>query len=271
MHSDDVARQYGFRAALVPGVTVYGYLCAPVVSRFGSRWLESGNAQVRFLSPAYDGEWLIVREAADARHDAGRLVVTCENESGRGLARLEAGTAECLQAADAAALLPAGPSPRVRPEATWDAMVAGTPLPTLAWQPAPADNAEWCRSGEADDAPYRDGPRPIVHPGLVLRQANAVLKNAFVLPAWIHVSSRIVHHAGVRTGDDCEVRAVPEDKWRRNGHDYARLHVAIVRDRAVVATIRHTVIFRPAAAPMAGSGPVSGNAGAPPDPGAEKG
>src|SRR6056297_3217229 len=40
IHNDDIARRYGFEGALVPGMTVYGYLTHPLVARFGERWLS---------------------------------------------------------------------------------------------------------------------------------------------------------------------------------------------------------------------------------------
>jgi len=35
IHDDEVARQYGFRGGLVPGVTVYAYLTHPLVEAWG--------------------------------------------------------------------------------------------------------------------------------------------------------------------------------------------------------------------------------------------
>ena len=42
IHSDEVARRYGFRGGLVPGVTVYAYLVHPALKAWGARWLEEG-------------------------------------------------------------------------------------------------------------------------------------------------------------------------------------------------------------------------------------
>src|SRR5215510_14042206 len=50
IHDEQIARQYGFRGALVPGVTVYAYLTHPLVDAFGAAWLERGTANVRFLA-----------------------------------------------------------------------------------------------------------------------------------------------------------------------------------------------------------------------------
>ena len=61
-----------------------------------------------------------------------------------------------------------------------------------------------------DELPlYRAGAAPVLHPGLVLRQANLVLRNRFTLPAWIHTGSRIAFHAAARAGEVFEVRAIP--------------------------------------------------------------
>ena len=45
IHSDDIARRFGFTGALVPGVTVFGHLAWPLTQRFGERWLprQLGN------------------------------------------------------------------------------------------------------------------------------------------------------------------------------------------------------------------------------------
>ena len=56
IHDEQIARDYGFRGALVPGVTVYAYLTHPLVEAFGAAWLERGTANVRFVKPIHDGE-----------------------------------------------------------------------------------------------------------------------------------------------------------------------------------------------------------------------
>ena len=96
--------------------------------------------------------------------------------------------------------------------------------------------------GGTDD---REGGAPLLHPGFVLRQANLVLRNRFLLPAWIHVASRITFHAAMHTGSAFEVRAIPEEKWQRKGHEFVRLYVAIRSGVQVTAEIVHTAIFRP--------------------------
>jgi acyl dehydratase len=58
IHVDEIARKYGFKGGLVPGVTIYAYACAPIVEALGEEWLEKGSAAMRFSAPCYDGELL---------------------------------------------------------------------------------------------------------------------------------------------------------------------------------------------------------------------
>jgi hypothetical protein len=242
MHSDAVALAYGFKGALVPGVTVFSHMTRPLVARHGADWLARGTAEVTFAKPAYEGELLRVQCASA---EAGCYSLTCSNEQGEQLAAMPACMPEAPSAADARALLEPSPATTDRPEATWDLMEIGKPFPALAWRPTQADNLQWCADVADDLAIYRDGDAPPLHPGFILRQANLVLRNRFLLPAWIHTGSRITFHAAACAGEYFEVRAIPEEKWQRKGHEFVRLYVAILRSSVVVAEILHTAIFRP--------------------------
>ena len=43
IHDDAVAKTYGFRGGLVPGVDVFAYLTHPPAERWGRAWLEHGT------------------------------------------------------------------------------------------------------------------------------------------------------------------------------------------------------------------------------------
>src|SRR5262245_6251613 len=60
IHDDAVARQFGFRGGLVPGVDVYAYMTHLPVQRWGRAWLERGTAECRLLKPGDDGDTAIV-------------------------------------------------------------------------------------------------------------------------------------------------------------------------------------------------------------------
>lgn len=55
IHSDEMAKAYGFKGGLVPGVTVSSYLMHPAVMAWGHNWLASGYAKVVVHKPLYDG------------------------------------------------------------------------------------------------------------------------------------------------------------------------------------------------------------------------
>src|SRR5436305_8463828 len=63
IHDDDVARRFGFRGGLVPGVDVYAYMTHLPVQRWGRAWLEHGTAECRLLRPVYDGDTAVATAA----------------------------------------------------------------------------------------------------------------------------------------------------------------------------------------------------------------
>ena len=56
IHSDGAARTFGFDAALVPGVAVFGHMTRPLVESLGADWLGGYSADVRLIKPTYDGD-----------------------------------------------------------------------------------------------------------------------------------------------------------------------------------------------------------------------
>jgi len=77
IHDDRVAARFGFRAGLVPGVTVYGYLAAAVLEHFGERWLQNGAIDVRFHQPVYEGEEVEVTSEPESSHRLRVAIAGC--------------------------------------------------------------------------------------------------------------------------------------------------------------------------------------------------
>src|SRR5438132_364252 len=82
IHEDDVARQYGFKGGLVPGVTVYGWLTHPVVEALGAEWLEKGSFRARFAKPIYFEEPAVIRARVAARTGADVIVEAAARHAG---------------------------------------------------------------------------------------------------------------------------------------------------------------------------------------------
>ena len=48
----------------------------------------------------------------------------------------------------------------------------------------------------------------------------------------------------LRVGDDITIRAVPQEKWRKKGHEFIRLYLAFERANELTTEIFHTAIYR---------------------------
>ncbi|REJ74928.1 MAG: hypothetical protein DWQ36_23275 [Acidobacteria bacterium] len=252
IHSDEIARRYGFTGALVPGVAVWGHLTHPVVERFGEEWLRSGHAALRLHKPAYDGDRLEVEmseeDASSAEQDAappGRLRVTCSNADGVLLAELVA------PPADEHRLLPQGPlggwsdaplKPHARPLMEWDTVVEGEHFTPWNQLLAADENRRYCSQIDEPLPLYEE--QGIVHPHWLLALANRALTREYVMPAWIHVSSEIRFRRLLRVDQRIVVESRVEKKWERKGHQFVRLLLRYLRRGELATEVSHTAIFR---------------------------
>lgn len=236
IHSDEIARKFGFHGALVAGVAVYGHLTYPLVRQLGERWLGHSVSTVRFLKPAYDGETLTV---SLAHTDTGYLA-TCRNSEGVLLAELDSSMPETLPAPMDPTCFAAPRKPRERVEMTWDTVQPMEPFTPWHWQITEDLNQTFTRQ-VADDLPiYHEA----AHPHWLLAVANQALVREYVMPAWIHVGSEIRMHKALKVNETVEVRAVPLEKWERKGHQFIRLYLSYTRDDELTTEIFHTAIFR---------------------------
>jgi acyl dehydratase len=246
IHDDDVARRYGFRGALVPGVTVYAYLTEPLVAAFGSAWLERGTAAVRFHKPVLDSEELHVTGGVTARAPGGAT------------ATVTGATAAEPQAATLSASLPAGsptpvnlalyrqrPLPEPRPDVTREHLLALDGLGTPVNRFDEAAAAEWLER-VTDPLPIYRGRDGWVHPAFFLDQANKALRQNVRLGPWIHAGSVIRHLGGARVGETLATRGRVRSVFEKKGREFVELDLVIVAgDRPrPVAHILHTAIYQ---------------------------
>ena len=95
-----------------------------------------------------------------------------------------------------------------------------------------------------DLALYTRGEKPPVHPYLLLKECNQALMRMFVLPAWIHVGSRLALREPLAVGERCEIVTVPIEKWERKGHQFIKVHIAMLTANEVSLEVEHTAIFK---------------------------
>jgi acyl dehydratase len=241
MHDDEVARQFGFRGGLVPGVDVYAYLCHVPAERWGRAWLERGTITARFVTPVYDGDEVTVAGEPDG--DNGLDLVLTDPAGGRcaeGRATLPAGRPTSPQPDDWPSGDPPSPPPPVSEE-----ILTTRPLGSL-WATFHAERAgEYLDDVREDLSLFRD--EGLAHPGWLLRYANYVLSTNVKLGPWIHVESAVQFHGPVGDGDTVQTRGLVTDTYERKGHRFVELDVLqTVADRTVTRTT-HTAIYRPRA------------------------
>lgn len=246
IHSDAIARRYGFTGALVSGVSVFGYLTHPLVREAGLDWFKGTVAEVRFLQPAYEQDMLEIT-AADGAADGrpGLQALEARNENRDLLARLESWRPTPMPPADP----PVGAWPRPEPaterqQISWERVATGLAWPDYRFQLSREQHQECLAVIRDPLALYREGGCPPLHPYFLLKECNRALMRRFILPAWIHAGSRLVLREPLRVTDPVTVRTVPLEKWERRGHQFIKLLVVMLREDRVALEVHHTAIFR---------------------------
>jgi len=245
IHDEQIARQYGFRGALVPGVTVYAYLTHPLVEAFGAAWLERGTANVRFVKPIHDGEEVRLAGVVTER-DAKRLIatVTATTAVGGECATLAATLPSGTPVPVNLAMYPVAPLPADRPPATREHL---TGLAALGTPVNPYDDeraAEYLDRVSDGLALYR-GTRGWVHPGFFLDQANKALSQNVLMSPWIHVGSVVRHLGGARVGEILSTRGKVRSLFEKKGKQFVEADLVLVAgERRPIAHVLHTAIYR---------------------------
>jgi acyl dehydratase len=236
IHDDDVAQQFGFSGALVPGVDLFAYITHPLVEAWGVDFLTHGRIDVRFRRPVYDGDDVEVRvEPADQ----GSFATTLAGPDGEPRA---VGTA--WPAADdvgdlsrfarhpaPAMLLPPGPE--------------RLPLGALGSVAEPVDESRHDAYLHAIDESlplYRE--HGLVHPGALLRIVNELLMRNVALGPWIHTASACRLLAPATLPATLRADGIVTECFERNGNAYVRYDALVRCDDLPVTLVDHTAIYR---------------------------
>ena len=238
IHDDEVARRFGFRGGLVPGVEVYAYMTHVAVARWGVEWLERGTAECRFFKPVYDGKIA----AVTATEDGAALAITVESEGQRcatGAAALPAQMSPAPIVPDAAPTC----DPEDRPDADETSLAVGRRLSSQPLQITRERLQQYLADiGETEGLYAREN---LVHPAWMLRLSNTALKENVKLGPWIHAGSSVRHHGLAHAGESLAAHATVAANYERGGHRLVDLDVVIVAERTrAVAQVRHTAIYR---------------------------
>lgn len=217
IHSDLVARRYGFAAGLVPGVEIFQFL-AGAAQAIAPGWLRSGWGRLELKQPYFDGEPITIAIAEDRVYADDRAVLS-----------VEARPDLRAQASIPKVALEHGGSNR--PEATPELLSEGTVLGTLY--------------GRLKDV--TPGSRKAKE---ILEFANQILMRNVRLEPWLHVESAIRWYGLVETIETFEVRGRVEREWETGkGHRMVRIRVEYCDPATLdlAAAVEHTAVWKLAA------------------------
>jgi acyl dehydratase len=244
IHSDEIAEKFGFRGALVSGVNVFGYMSQALIQSLGEEILNKGFMQVRFLKPAYEHDLVSVKsEPAFSVVKKRYNVSKAYNQDGELLAQLDSWISDEPAPIDKLANVSKGKQISERQEIKWDLINLLEPSPTYLWKPSKANNLQRV-SSQRDDSPLYKGDDAYIHPYYLLDACNKALMRMFILPAWIHVGSKLHIREPMRINEEIAVHAVPVRKWLRKGHQFIELYICMKKENRVVLEAEHTAIYR---------------------------
>jgi len=242
IHHDDVAREYGFRGGLVPGVDVYAYMTPAPVREWGREWLEHGAMTARFHKPVYDGEEVSVgAQSGDSsltielRNPAGDICATARAEPNHAIAPPDPST------------YPRAPVPDPAPPASLESLAGISELGTF--ELTLSDDVVQTFLADVDEPEGIYVQERLGHPAHLLRTCNWILATNVKLGPWIHAQSDCHHFAAARWGERMETRGRVAKLYERKGHRFVDLDILITGegDRPLMH-VRHVAIYEPARA-----------------------
>lgn len=238
IHRDAPARALGFRAGLVAGVTIYGYLTRPAVTLWGRDWLERGTADVRFRSPVFDGDSLEVQGSTE--QEGG--ILASIGSAGSDSAAMATFGLRSIPAEPPVDGYPNLPLPQVRARADADAPATRGALGSFDLQLTPDRCADFLDEVANDlDAFAGAG---LAQPAILLDGANLFLMANVELGPWIHTGTSIVHCRPLRVGATLSFRGGIAEVADRKGRPTLTLDIVVGDETgATAALIRHDVIY----------------------------
>lgn len=246
IHSDVMAKAYGYKGALVPGVVISGYLMNPAVLAWGKEWLDHGEAKVVVLKPLYDGYKFDVqlKEATASEYSAelvdeeGTLCATAEIRLDR--------TPQPRPIMRGDGILQKGADiSNAEPEQMQHLKKVGMQALGVTWNDRHSMSSFLMHPDEMPDL-HQLSPGGYAHGAFMLGITNWVLAgNAYMNP-WVHLQthSRFFQAVpfGTRLIAECEIK----DLFARKGHEFVDVTVNVFdsESRAAVMTSDLRAIYK---------------------------
>jgi hypothetical protein len=244
IHSDEVARAYGFRGALVPGVTVSAYLIHPAVEAWGAAWLERGSAHVVVHSPVYDRETFRVKvvDPTDVGYEAE---LSDDRDTRCASAQVELPT-RAPEPPKRRGDPPLSPDAD-RPVASREVMEAlrdrGLASMHIRWTEK-AEISRYLRDPEQMPALFRE--QGLADPSFVLGLTNWVLSRSVRMSPWLHLQTDSQNYRSISMGTSLVVEAAIVDLFEKKGHEFVDVDVAVFdeADDTALSSARLRAIYK---------------------------
>ena len=256
IHGDKIAKLFGFKGGLVPGVTVSAYLLHPAAVSYGMDFLERGFAHVRVSSPLYDEQAFEVH-IENQSGDLDRCQHEQQGDQGYSAVLVPNGEAPCATAEIHIAGSKTNPPVR-REDELGD--------PNAASVQATRENMEALRASGCKAFAYRWNPDhemstylreksgmaelysmdEYANPSFVLGISNWVLAaNAYMNP-WVHMETKSQNYAPIPQGTKVVGEMEIKDLFDKKGHEFvdAQVNIFDVESNRCYASIELRAIYK---------------------------
>ncbi len=247
MHSTQGAQQFGYKAALVGGTTVYGWAVPAVLQVFGSEWLHNGWHDVTFRKPVFPGDEITT---SVTERDDGAADLVMVNQDGGSCVMGTVGVDDAPWLDELRMPQRLTPEPKLDrvPDLTLQDAPVGQDLRPLAEAISKEEAERFAREEERDTDPLWAGERPRLHPGWIAFRVWPFIRHSVHMGPILHTRSQIQHVAPAFAGQTITTAGHFVEAYERKGHHYCLVDgVALSEDGQALARFRHTTIFKIAA------------------------
>jgi len=233
-HEDATARAMGFRAALMPGVFVYGHAMRVAVQGWGLDWLARGRARVRFRRPVYDRDRLLVERGPLERNGDSVTAPVTVTRAETGEVVLEGSFGLAGRPPEPPAELPLLPTfePRlpVRPGTLEDGLQLGTGVAVIDADTVARSLADFHET----EAIYAE--RALIHSGCLIRRTMRDALGNLALPMPVIFAGVAVQNlAPAPVGVACSTSARISRVWEARGRHFFETDEWLLADGVPVA------------------------------------
>jgi acyl dehydratase len=249
IHSTQGAKEYGYKAALVGGATVFGWATPLIIEVLGQGWLDRGWAELAFRRPTYPGDEITI--AVEGGPQAATVSITGEDGAVRIAGDLGCGIAPWLD--DVLLRTPMRapePAMEVHPRLTHEIAPVGRELAVLGRVDTIEDVHEYASRKQRSEDPLFVGDRPRLHPGWLVNRPTSTLHHSFDYGPAIHVRTHLQIFEPVYAGEPLVTTATFRETYERKGHHYGAYDCTTYSEEGrELVRQRHTTIYEVAKRP----------------------